>query len=181
LGSPFTFAITHEDEYKSDIYGERGILLGAVHGIVESLFRRYTENGMSEEDAYKNTMEGITGVISKPISTKGILVVYESLGEEGKQEFEAAYSASFYPSMDIMYKCYEDVASGNEIRSVVLAGRRFSEKEGLPAFPMGKIDGTRMWKVGEKVRSSRPQGDLGPLHPSLQVFTALSSWPKLRF
>jgi ketol-acid reductoisomerase len=30
---------------------------------------------------------------------------------------------------------------------------------------MGKIDGTRMWKVGEKVRSSRPQGDLGPLHP----------------
>jgi ketol-acid reductoisomerase len=44
--------------------------LGAVHGIVESLFRRYTENGMSEEDAYKNTVEGITGVISKTISIK---------------------------------------------------------------------------------------------------------------
>ena len=28
--------------FRSDIYGERGILLGAVHGIVESLFRRYT-------------------------------------------------------------------------------------------------------------------------------------------
>ncbi|KAK4484493.1 hypothetical protein RD792_007076 [Penstemon davidsonii] len=48
LGSPFTFATTLESEYKSDIFGERGILLGAVHGIVESLFRRYTEHGMSE-------------------------------------------------------------------------------------------------------------------------------------
>lgn len=47
-----------------------GILLGAVHGIVESLFRRYTENGMSEELAYKNTVECITGNISRTISTK---------------------------------------------------------------------------------------------------------------
>jgi ketol-acid reductoisomerase len=174
LGSPFTFVTTLEDEYKSDIFGERGILLGAVHGIVESLFRRYTENGMSEEDAYKNTVESITGVISKTISTKGIYAVYESLSEEGKKEFEAAYSAAFYPSMDVLYECYEDVASGNEIRSVVLAGRRFSEKEGLPAFPMGKIDQTRMWIVGEKVRSTRPKGDLGPLHPfTAGVYCAL--------
>jgi ketol-acid reductoisomerase len=44
-----------------------GILLGAVHGIVEALFRRYTENGMSEELAYKNTVECITGIISKTL------------------------------------------------------------------------------------------------------------------
>ncbi|EXC20576.1 Ketol-acid reductoisomerase [Morus notabilis] len=165
LGSPFTFATTLEQEYKSDIFGERGILLGAVHGIVESLFRRYTENGMSEDLAYKNTVECITGIISKTISTKGILAVYNSLSEQGKKEFEAAYNASYYPCMEILYECYEDVASGNEIRSVVLAGRRFYEKEGLPSFPMGKIDQTRMWKVGERVRSTRPAGDLGPLYP----------------
>ncbi|GAB4859626.1 hypothetical protein Ancab_011100 [Ancistrocladus abbreviatus] len=109
LGSPFTFATTLEQEYKSDIFGERGILLGAVHGIVESLFRRYTEKGMSEDLAYKNTVESITGTISKTISTE--------------------------------------------------------EKDGLPAFPMGKIDQTRMWKVGERVRATRPEGDLGPLYP----------------
>ena len=34
LGSPFTFATTLEMEYRSDIFGERGILLGGVHGIV---------------------------------------------------------------------------------------------------------------------------------------------------
>ncbi|XP_010913236.1 ketol-acid reductoisomerase, chloroplastic [Elaeis guineensis] len=174
LGSPFTFATTLEQEYKSDIFGERGILLGAVHGIVEALFRRYTENGMSEEKAYKNTVECITGIMSKTISTKGMLSVYNSLTEEEKKEFNAAYSASYYPCMDILYECYEDVACGSEIRSVVLAGRRFYEKEGLPAFPMGKIDQTRMWKVGERVRAARPEGDLGPLHPfTAGVYVAL--------
>ncbi|KAM0838608.1 hypothetical protein ACQ4PT_060841 [Festuca glaucescens] len=174
LGSPFTFATTLEQEYRSDIFGERGILLGAVHGIVEALFRRYTEQGMDEDLAYKNTVECITGIVSKTISKKGMLEVYNSLTEEGKKQFNEAYSAAYYPSMDILYECYEDVSSGSEIRSVVLAGRRFYEKEGLPAFPMGNIDQTRMWKVGERVRSTRPQGDLGPLHPfTAGVFVAM--------
>jgi len=47
-----------------------GILLGAVHGMVEALFRRYTEQGMDEDSAYKNTVESITGIISKTISKK---------------------------------------------------------------------------------------------------------------
>ena len=42
VGAPFAFPTTLESEYKSDIYGERCILLGAVHGMVEALFRRYT-------------------------------------------------------------------------------------------------------------------------------------------
>lgn len=54
-----------------------------------------------------------------------MLEIYNSLSEDGKKEFETAYSASYYPCMDILYECYEDVASGSEIRSVVLAGRRF--------------------------------------------------------
>lgn len=54
-----------------------------------------------------------------------MLSVYNSLSEEGKKEFYSAYSASYYPCMDILYECYEDVACGSEIRSVVLAGRRF--------------------------------------------------------
>lgn len=48
------------------------------------------------------------------------------------------------------------------------------EKEGLPAFPMGKIDQTRMWKVGERVRATRSKDDLGPLCPFTSgVFVAL--------
>ena len=119
LGSPFTFATTLEMEYRSDIFGERGILLGGVHGIVESLYRRYVKDGMSEEDAFKNTVECITGPITKTISTKGIKAVYEAVSD--KAEFMKAYSASYMPCKDILYECYEEVQSTNEIRSVVMA------------------------------------------------------------
>ena len=149
VGAPFTFGTTLESEYKSDIYGERMVLLGAVHGIVESLWRRYVSQGMSEEEAFKQTVECITGPITKIISTQGgMLGVYNSLSAGDKKIFEEAYSASFKPCLDICYECYEDVACGNEIRSVINAGNRFDR------FPMGKIDGGRMWVVGEKVRSS---------------------------
>ncbi|KAJ7968696.1 ketol-acid reductoisomerase [Quillaja saponaria] len=80
---------------------------------------------MSEDLAYKNTVECITGVISRTILKQGMLAVYYALSNDGKKESEAAYSASYYPCMDILYECYEDVASGSKIRSVVLAGRRF--------------------------------------------------------
>nr|GEX80822.1 transcription factor E2FB isoform X2 [Tanacetum cinerariifolium] len=78
---------------------------------------------MSEELDYKNNVECITGVISKTISTKGMKAVYESLSEEGKKDFLTAYGASYHPCMEILYECYEDVANGSEIRSVILAGR----------------------------------------------------------
>ena len=60
---------------QSDIYGERGILLGAVHAIVEGLFRRYIKQGMTPEEAFINSSESITGPITKTISTQGILKV----------------------------------------------------------------------------------------------------------
>jgi ketol-acid reductoisomerase len=46
---------------------------------VESLFRRYTENGMAEDLAYKNTVESITGIISKTISTKVVFSCSSSI------------------------------------------------------------------------------------------------------
>lgn len=67
--------------------------------------------------------------------------VYNMLDDAGKKVFAEAYAASFKPAMDICMEIYEDVASGNEIKSVVQAGSRFDR------FPMGKIDQTYMWKV----------------------------------
>eukprot|EP00884_Botryococcus_braunii_P007184 jgi/Botrbrau1/16467/Bobra.0142s0061.1 len=159
VGAPFAFGTTLESEYKSDIYGERCIILGGVHGIVESLFRRYVREGMTPEEAFKNSVECITGPISRIISRQGITAVYESLDAKGKEIFRKAYAASFKPAKDICAEIYDDVACGNEIRSVVNAVSRFGE------FPMGKIDQTYMWKdVGTKVRAQRVEKDI-PLNP----------------
>lgn len=149
LGSPYTFYTTLADEYKSDIFGERCILLGGVHGLIESLFRRYVQQGMSNEDAFKNTAECITGPLNTMISHHGIKAVYESFKGEDKVIFEKAYTAAYHPCRDIIEECYDDVACGNEIRSVNNAVARHDR------FPFGKIDQTLTWKVGEKVRAAR--------------------------
>jgi len=159
LGSPFMFATTMSDEYKSDIYGERGILLGAVHAIVEGLFRRFIKQGMTPEEAFINSSESITGPITKKISKQGILKVYTDLSPADKLLFEKAYSAAYKPALEICAEMYDEVASGNEIKSVVMHGSRLAE------FPMGKIDGTFTWKVGEKVRAARIEENI-PLNPT---------------
>lgn len=158
VGAPFVFATTLESEYKSDIYGERCVILGGVHGVVESLFRRYTRQGMSDEEAFKQSVECITGPITRMISRVGMIGVYEQFSPEDKKIFEQAYSASFGPAMDICYEIYEDVACGNEIKSVVNAVSRFDR------WPMGKIDQTHMWKVGQNVRAVRKEDEI-PLNP----------------
>jgi len=158
LGSPYTFQTTLESEFKSDIYGERGILLGAVHGVIESLYRRFLSQGMSREDAFLNSSESITGPISHTISKQGILAVYEGLDAAGKKTFEQAYAASYPAAREVMQEIYDEVSSGNEIRGVVLAGERLKKR------PMGKIDGTEAWKVGATVRAKRDPAKT-PVHP----------------
>lgn len=158
LGSPFLFETTLRSEYTSDIYGERGILLGAVHGIVESLYRRYQRQGMTPEQAFVESSESITGNIVKIISKYGIRAVYDRLNDADKQVFQTAYSASYKPAKEILQEIYDEVSSGNEIRTVIMHGARIDK------YPVGKIDGTDTWKVGEKVRASRVEDDI-PLNP----------------
>jgi len=158
LGSPYAFQTTLESEFKSDIFGERGILLGAVWGVIESLYRRYVSQGMSREDAFLHSAESITGPISRIISRQGMIGVYEAIGADGRPEFDAAYAATYATAKELMDEIYDEVSTGNEIRSVVLAGERLKRR------PMGKIDGTEMWKVGEKVRAVRDE-EKTPLDP----------------
>jgi ketol-acid reductoisomerase len=158
IGSPFAFQTTLESEYSSDIFGERGILLGAVHGIVEVLYRWFMSHGHTPEEAFLYSVESITGPISKTISQRGLLAVYEALDEHDKATFRRAYSTAYHPAFEILNEIYDDVACGNEIRSVIAANQRHKR------FPMGKIDGTEMWQVGQRVRANRREEAI-PIHP----------------
>ena len=57
------------------------------------LFRRYTSQGMTPEQAFIESCESITGRIAKTISRKGSLKVYQDLTGDDKKKFEEAYSA----------------------------------------------------------------------------------------
>jgi ketol-acid reductoisomerase len=158
LGSPYTFQTTLQHEYRSDIFGERAILLGAVHGLVEGLYRLYRGQGTTPEDAFLRSAESITGPISSLISKRGIRGVYEALPAADRPQFEVAYNLTHPATLDLMAEIYEEVASGNEIRSVVMAAGRFER------FPMRSCERTEMWGVGKEVRARRTPEEI-PLDP----------------
>merc|ERR1711904_764746 len=84
VGAPYCFPTTMCAEFTSDIYGERGILLGGAHGMAEFLYRHFRRSGASPEDAYKRSAEAITGPISHTISKKGMLELYSSFSDSDK-------------------------------------------------------------------------------------------------
>merc|ERR1711957_22381 len=67
------------------------------------------------------------------------------MGGEDKTTFEKAYSATYMPAKEILQEIYDEVKSGNEIRTVVMHGER------LDKYPVGKIDGTFTWQIEEKI------------------------------
>jgi ketol-acid reductoisomerase len=161
LGAPYTFQTTLRSEYLSDLTGERSILLGGVHGLVESLYRRFRDQGMSETDAYRHSVDCVTGPISRTVSKEGLIGLYRKLDDADREIFAQAYTAAHPVGLELTHEIYDEVASGNEIRSVILAGKRLAQ------FPMGRIDQADMWRAGEVARQSRVDDDL-----PLDAFTA---------
>lgn len=146
IGSPYTFRTTLDSERLSDVVGERAILLGAVHGIVESLYQRYRIAGASPAEAYGRACATVTGPIAATISHHGLRAVRDGLADADRAVFDRAYAAAYRPCRELVVEIYDEVASGNELRSVVLAGRR------LAHTPLTPIGNSAMW-TGERANT----------------------------
>jgi len=151
LGAPYTFKTTLKSEVVSDLFGERSILLGAVHGIVEALYQRYLEEGATPQDAFNRACESVTGPIRETISRHGLVGLDEHLDTNGRRDFRRAYDATYASFKGLMAEIYDEVTSGNEIKSVVMAANRFGQ------YPMTTIDRSPMWSAGADVRRHRDQ------------------------
>ncbi|WP_369721260.1 hypothetical protein AB8Z38_30070 [Bradyrhizobium sp. LLZ17] len=104
----------------------------------------------------RQTRNACSSPATRPRS--GLKAVYEQLDDKEKAAFRAAYNASYHPCREILEEIYDDVASGNEVRSVIQATRRHG------IYPMGKIDSTEMWAVGDKVRADSER-NYAPVNP----------------
>jgi ketol-acid reductoisomerase len=151
LGAPYTFRTTLKSEVVSDLFGERSILLGAVHGIVEALYQRYLEEGATPQESFNRACESVTGPIRETISRHGLVALDEHLDANGRRDFRRAYDATYASFKGVMAEIYDEVASGNEIKSVVMAANRFGQ------YPMTTIDRSPMWSAGADVRRRRDQ------------------------
>ncbi|WP_152360149.1 ketol-acid reductoisomerase [Microlunatus speluncae] len=166
LGAPYTFPTDLRSEYLSDIVGERGILLGAVHGIVEALFRRFRAAGDDPERAYLRSCENITGPIAAAISDRGLRLLRDDLAGPDRAIFDQAYAACYPVATELITEIYDEVEAGTELRSVILAGHR------LRRTPMSEINRSPMWAVAKEIREGRP-GRTVPIDPyTAGVFVA---------
>jgi len=170
LGSPYTFATTLADEYRSDIVGERGILLGAVHGLVEALYRHFVIDGAEPVAGYERSTESITGPIARTISDAGLPAVRAGLGAADQDLFDRAYSVAYGPARDLVAEIYDEVAEGTELRSVILAEQRLATR------PMSRIGGSPMWSHSAAVRARRASARavVDPLTAGLFVATMMA-------
>jgi ketol-acid reductoisomerase len=154
LGAPFIFETTLGSEYLSDIAGERAILLGIPHAIAEAVYRRCIEFGDDPARAFVRSTESMTGPLARTISHGGLRAVLDGFQGDERRCFEDAYCATYGALMPLIAELYDEVASGNEITSVCLASRRLEE------HPMARVDGSRMWLVGNEIRARRDELDV---------------------
>ena len=140
VGSPIIFETTLENEYKSDLFGERAILLGGIYGMVEYLFDEYSRI-YNIEKSFLNSVGSLTGPISDSISQKGLLKVYEDMSPRDKSVFVKYYIKSYDISKEIFNEIYREVENGNEIRSVLLNSNH----------NISKIDNSKMWTIGKNI------------------------------
>ncbi|MGW1341989.1 ketol-acid reductoisomerase [Kribbella sp. NPDC002412] len=170
LGSPYTFLTTLENEYKSDIVGERAILLGAVHGLVEALYRHFRIEGADPVTAYERSTEAITGPIARTISEAGLPAVRNALTEADRDVFDRAYTAAYGPARELVAEIYDEVADGTELRSVILAEGRLATR------PMTRIGASPMWSHAAEVHARRGTATVAidPLTAGLFVATMVA-------
>jgi ketol-acid reductoisomerase len=60
IGSGYLFPTTFEKEVFSDLTGERGVLMGAIAGIMEAQYNCLREHGHSPSEAFNETVEEFT-------------------------------------------------------------------------------------------------------------------------
>src|SRR5215471_5513890 len=157
IGSPYVFETTLEMEYRSDIFGERGVLLGAVWGSLEGLFSNFMfEQNATRGDAFAKSALSLTGPISQAISDGGLLGVASALAGTQDSAFYRAMQASYAAATPILAEIYNEVASGREIGSVIDSTAR------LEAYPMSKVDGAAMWRAGETARQGNIEVAIEP-------------------
>jgi ketol-acid reductoisomerase len=70
IGSGFLFPTTFSKEVVSDLTGERGVLMGALAGIIDAQYEVLRKNGHSPSEAFNETVEELTQSLIRLVDEK---------------------------------------------------------------------------------------------------------------
>ncbi len=158
IGSGYLFKTTFEKEVFSDLTGERGILMGALAGVMEAQYNKLRSNGHTPSEAFNETVEELTESLIKLVSENGMDWMYancSTTAQRGALDWRHKFREAVVPVFD---ELYESVASGNEAKIVIEANQREDYREKLEE-ELKELRESEMWKAGKAVRSLRPQSE----------------------
>ena len=137
-------------ECKSDLVGERAILLGAIQGICEQLYLHYINLYNCSLTTYNNIVYNVSKNISDQIRNDGIYSVYQQLrNSDEKEKFVQMYERTYTSAYHLIDEIYNDVDKGSEIDSVIFTSNKINnvKSDNIPANNMlYNITDSKMWK-----------------------------------
>jgi len=156
IGSGYLFPTTFENEVYSDLTGERGLLMGALAGVMEAQYNCLREHGHSPSEAFNETVEELTQSLIKLVAENGMDWMYancSTTAQRGALDWRHRFREAVEPVFDELYKRVKD---GTETRIVLEANSQPDYAEKLRE-ELDEIKNSEMWRAGTAVRSLRPE------------------------
>jgi ketol-acid reductoisomerase len=156
IGSGFLFKTTFEKEVYSDLTGERGVLIGAIAGVMEAQYNLLRKMGHSPSEAFNETVEEATQSLIPLVGEKGMdwmLANVSTTAQRGALDWKDKFRDATAP---VFKELYESVKTGKEAARTIKKNsepdyRAKLEKE------LDEINKSEMWQAGKKVRELRPE------------------------
>ncbi len=156
IGSGYLFPTTFKQEVYSDLTGERGVLMGALAGMMEAQYDVLRENGHSPSEAFNETVEELTESLIKLVSENGMDWMYancSATAQRGALDWKPKFKEAVTP---VFKELYKRVASGVETERVLDACGKPDYQQDL-AKELKVIGDSEMWQAGKATRSLRPK------------------------
>jgi ketol-acid reductoisomerase len=155
IGSGYLFPTTFEQEVFSDLTGERGVLMGALAGIMEAQYDVLRANGHSPSEAFNETVEELTQSLIRLVDENGMDWMYmncSATAQRGALDWKPKFKKATLP---VFKELYKRVKNGEECKRVLSSTGQKGYQEKLQA-ELDIIHNSEMWKAGAASRALRP-------------------------
>jgi len=156
IGAGYLFPTTFENEVYSDLTGERGVLMGALAGVMEAQYNVLRKHGHSPSEAFNETVEELTQSLIRLVGQNGMDWMYancSTTAQRGALDWKDKFRDAVVPVFDTLY---ESVTSGVETRIVLDKNSDPQYREKLDE-ELRAMRESEMWQAGAAVRSLRPE------------------------
>ena len=156
IGSGYLFPTTFQQEVFSDLTGERGVLMGALAGVMEAQYDTLRKHGHSPSEAFNETVEELTESLIRLVGENGMDWMYancSATAQRGALDWKPRFKAAVLP---VFEQLYDRVASGQETARVLDAcgAPDYQEQLGKELTALGNSE---MWLAGKATRALRPK------------------------